>query len=333
LVLPIALALLAQLESRTGARPRFAAAMILAVAWGANIGGIGTKVGTTSNMQLAGFLAESGKDVSFAQFSLVGFGFLLLFAPLAIAHLWRVARSDAPPAALLSASLADALPPERRWSGGERAVASVFAATATLWIAAQPITELLADLAPGLAARTRHVEAGAALLAAFVLAVWRPGGRALLSRSTVFAMPWAALLLIGGSFALADGMEASGLSGAIAPIFDGLGTLPPLAQTAVVACVAVLTSAFASNTATVAILLPLIAAAAPAGREITLLFAATIASSCDFALPAGTPPNAIAFASGRVPFLTMVRAGIGLDLLAALAAAVWCEFTVRFVLG
>jgi sodium-dependent dicarboxylate transporter 2/3/5 len=63
----------------------------------------------------------------------------------------------------------------------------------------------------------------------------------------------------------------------------------------------------------------------------TTLFAATIASSCDFALPAGTPPNAIVFGSGYVTIPRMARAGVVLDLLAALLAASWCWVIVRWV--
>lgn len=333
LVLPIALALLAEIAARAGDRPRFGAALVLAVAWGANVGGIGTKIGTATNMQLAGFLTGRGIEVSFVEFSLIGLGFVALLGPCAIAILWRFARADAPPPQALRLGIPDALDVPARWTSGERAVGIVFALTAATWIAAQPLAQVLASTFPDLGVRSRHVEAGAALLAALVLAAWRPGGRALLSGAALRSMPWSALLLIGGSFALASGIEHSGLSDSIAPAFERLSTLPPLAQSLSVAGLAVLASAFASNTATIAILLPLIAAAAPAGRETTLLFAATIGSSCDFALPAGTPPNAIALASGRVPFLVMVRAGIALDVVAAVLCALWCELVVRHVVG
>jgi sodium-dependent dicarboxylate transporter 2/3/5 len=64
----------------------------------------------------------------------------------------------------------------------------------------------------------------------------------------------------------------------------------------------------------------------------TTLFAATIAASCDFALPVGTPPNAIVFGSGYVSIPRMARTGVVLDLLAALLAAAWCWVIVRLVL-
>ncbi|MBL8862359.1 MAG: anion permease [Planctomycetes bacterium] len=333
LVLPVALALLAEIEPRAGRNPRFAAALVLAVAWGANVGGIGTRVGTPTNMQLSAFLSERGLETTFAEFSAIGLGFVVLFAPLAVLYLVWHARRDAPPRDALSGVVRAVVGTAGPWSRGERTVAGVFAATAAAWIAAGPIAEALRVAWPGLAVRTKHVEATAAVLACVALLVLRPKGRALLSRASVRAMPWAALLLIGGSFALAQGIETSGLDAAIQPLFAGLADLAPLAQTLAVAGITVLVSAFASNTATVAILLPLLAAAAPGAREATLLFAAGIASSCDFALPAGTPPNAIAFASGRVPFGTMLSSGIALDVVAACVAGLWCHLAVPLVLG
>jgi sodium-dependent dicarboxylate transporter 2/3/5 len=61
---------------------------------------------------------------------------------------------------------------------------------------------------------------------------------------------------------------------------------------------------------------------------VAVLFAATIASSCDFALPAGTPPNAIVFGSGYVTIPRMARVGVVLDVAAALLAAAWCWLAV-----
>ena len=65
----------------------------------------------------------------------------------------------------------------------------------------------------------------------------------------------------------------------------------------------------------------------------TVLFAATIAASCDFALPAGTPPNAIVFGSGYVTIPRMARTGVLLDLLAAVLVAAWCWLIVPVVIG
>jgi sodium-dependent dicarboxylate transporter 2/3/5 len=132
---------------------------------------------------------------------------------------------------------------------------------------------------------------------------------------------------------MAAGVEASGLSALIGERLAGLRELRPLAQVVVASLVTVGLSAFASNVATVAVLLPVLGGSVSPGHASTVLFASTVAASCDFALPAGTPPNAIVFGTGYVTVPLMVKTGVALDLCAALLAALWCALAVPLVLG
>jgi sodium-dependent dicarboxylate transporter 2/3/5 len=75
-------------------------------------------------------------------------------------------------------------------------------------------------------------------------------------------------------------------------------------------------SELTSNTAQVATMLPILAAlgpvlGVPAG---VLLVPATIAASCAFMMPVGTPPNAIVFGTGLVRMPQMIKAGFWLNL-------------------
>ena len=75
-------------------------------------------------------------------------------------------------------------------------------------------------------------------------------------------------------------------------------------------------SELTSNTAQVATMLPILAALAPvlgipAGM---LLVPATVAASCAFMMPVGTPPNAIVFGTGLVRMPDMMKAGLWLNL-------------------
>jgi sodium-dependent dicarboxylate transporter 2/3/5 len=81
----------------------------------------------------------------------------------------------------------------------------------------------------------------------------------------------------------------------------------------------------ASNAATTSTFLPVAAALASGlGQDpVFLATAVTLASSCGFIMPVGTPPNAIAFGSGRVALHEMMRAGIWLNIASGLLLTLW----------
>lgn len=332
MMMPIGLAVIAQLEDHGGGRrlAHFGMAIMLAIAYGANVGGIGTKIGTAPNAQFSGFLSQLGIEISFLQFLVMGLPFVLLFLPVVWAMLWRIARQDG----LDSTGAGEVVRAELRKLGaiqrGERVVLTVFFATAALWIGARPLTALIVPLFP---VRTAHVEGGIAVLAALLLMVMVSGGRTVLPLRALRRVPWETLLLLGGGFAMAAGIQKSGLSDWAAGQLAALRDLEAFYQVLLAALATVLISAVASNTATIAVMLVVLKDAV-ADPEIlpTVLLAATISASCDFALPAGTPPNAIVFGSGYVTIPRMARHGIVLDLAAALVAAGWCWIIVRLVL-
>lgn len=334
MMMPIGLAVIAQLEEHGGGRrlAHFGMAIMLAIAYGANVGGIGTKIGTAPNAQFSGFVAQLGIDISFLQFMIMGLPFVLLFLPVVWAMLWRIARQDN----LVSTGAGEVVRAELRKLGaiqrGERIVLAVFVATAALWIAAKPLTAIIAPLLP-VRIRSAHVEGGIAVVAALLLMLLMSEGRTILPLRALRRVPWETLLLLGGGFAMAAGIQKSGLSDWAAGQLAALRDLAPFNQVLLAALATVLISAVASNTATIAVMLVVLKDAV-ADPELlpTVLLAATISASCDFALPAGTPPNAIVFGSGYVTIPRMARHGIVLDLAAAVAAAAWCWVVVRLVL-
>jgi solute carrier family 13 (sodium-dependent dicarboxylate transporter), member 2/3/5 len=162
--------------------------------------------------------------------------------------------------------------------------------------------------------------------------LWRSGGGPVLGFRALSRVPWETLLLLGGGFAMAAAIQKSGLSGFMSAQLAAVQGLPPFGQVLLASAATVALSAVASNTATIAVMLVVLRDAVAPEVMVTTLFAATIACSCDFALPAGTPPNAIVFGSGYVSIPRMAKTGVVLDLLAALAAAVWCWLIVRWVI-
>jgi sodium-dependent dicarboxylate transporter 2/3/5 len=177
------------------------------------------------------------------------------------------------------------------------------------------------------------VEGTIAMTAALFMLLFRVQGHAALALRSLRLVPWDTLLLLGGAFSMAAAVQSSGLSRCLGDQLSGLSaqTLPVQVFAASFATVAL--SAFTSNTATTGVMLNVLRDAVSAHGVTTVLFAATIAASCDFALPAGTPPNAIVFGSGYLTVSRMVRTGVVLDVAAAALAAAWCLVAVPIVFG
>ncbi|MBM4382061.1 MAG: SLC13/DASS family transporter [Deltaproteobacteria bacterium] len=335
MMLPIGLAVLRELERQAGRRlAGFGCAMMLAIAYGANVGGMGTKIGTVPNAQLAGFLVqERGVDVSFLGFMAIGLPFVIAFVPVLWLALWRVGRRDAPAQAVGEAALASearALGPLQR---AERAVMVVFVAAAALWIAGKPITDWLKLQVTAFKLGSSHVEAAIALSASLALILWRVRGERVLAPRSFRLLQWEALVLLGGGFSMAAAVEASGLSAWLGGQLTALREFPAFAQVALASLATVTLSAFASNVATTAVMLPILVSSVSPEHTNVALVSAALASSCDFALPAGTPPNAIVFGSGYVKVPVMARTGAALDVLAALIVSAWCWWIVPRVIG
>ena len=333
MMFPIGLALIAEFERAAGRRlAGYGAALMLAVAYGSNVGGIGTKIGTVPSAQLSGFLSQRGVEVSFLQFAAIGIPFVLLFLPIVWLALWRIGRADAPAPDVGRRALAGEGARLGAMQRAEKIVLGVFLATAGVWILGKPLADGLraqglADLA------TAHVEAGIAMLASLVLFTWRVGRRRVLGPASLRFVQWETLVLLGGGFSLAAAIQASGLSHWFGAQLEALRAVPPFAQAVAASVVTVTLSAFASNAATTAVMLPVLAGSVAPEHTTAILFAAAFSASCDFALPAGTPPNAIVFGSGYLTIPQMARTGAVLDLVAALCAALWCWIAVPVFLS
>ena len=312
MMVPIGVALLAQLEAPLGGRrlSHFGTAIMLAVAYASNVGGIGTKIGTGVNSIFCGFVADKmHRDLGFLEYIALAFPFVVIFIPLVWVVLWRIGRRDDLGAGQAREMLDRELEAMGAMSGGERKVAVVFVGAATLWIAGDPLRRVIAPYVPapweGFKLLGKHYEAAVAMLAR--LALLALGA---LSLKAIRRMPWGTLVLLGGSFAMASGIEGSGLGGWMAQRLAVVSSLPLIGQLGLATFGTVALSAVASNTATVNIALNVLP------RDLGVLFATCMAASCDFMLPAGTPPNAIVFGSGYVRLPAMIKAGFFLDLCA-----------------
>lgn len=328
MMMPIGMALLAQLEAAHDGRRLgdFGASLMLSIAYAANVGGIGTKIGTGTNSIFVGFLSEKlDYDMSFLRYVAVGLPFVVLFIPIVWWVLWLNAKGDLPADTRGREVLERELRALGGWSLRERVVAAVFLLAALLWISGDLLRPLVApwvaQVFTGFKLQGKHYEASVAMSAAFVLVASRTVSFAQLRK-----VPWSTLVLLGGSFAMAAGIEGGGLSKFLTAQLEPVARLPLLAQLGLASAATIALSAVASNTATVNVFLNVLP------KSLPVLSACAIAASCDFALPAGTPPNAIVFGSGYVRLPQMMRTGILLDVIAAVLITAYAFFYLPFVL-
>lgn len=312
MMLPIALSVVHLLPADDRASRHLRAAILLAVAYGATVGGMATLIGTPPTALLAAYMTKVyGVTLGFGQWMLLGVPLLIinLFAVHFVLTrlVFKLARAEVPGLAALIAREKAALGPANR---GEWVVAVVFSLTAAGWIF-QP---LFAETLPLLTDTTIAMAGG--LLLFFIPANARRGEFVMNWESTK-GLPWDILLLFGGGLTLAATMEKHGLSVYLGSLCSGLNHLPVLVPVAIVCFGTLLLTELTSNTATAAAFLPVASAIAISLGQNPLLFIipAVLAASCSFMLPVGTPPNAIVFGSGHLTLPQMARAGLLLNLL------------------
>lgn len=333
MMLPIALSvvqLLPRGDQSTPGMKSFGAALLLAVAYGATTGGMGTIIGTPPNALLAGYVSEAYHiTVGFGQWMLIGVPVVVVTLPLVYLVLTRVVfKLDAEDLPGMAEMVAEHKAGLGRLSRGERAVAIVFAATALGWVA-QP---LLARVIP-LVSDTTIAMTGALLL--FVIPVNLHRGEFVMNWEATKDLPWEVLLLFGGGLSLAAGIERHGLSRYLGELASGMSGLPILAILAVVCFGILMLTELTSNTATAATFLPITAALAIGLGQNPLLFAipTALAANCSYMLPVGTPPNAIVFGHGLVTLPQMAKAGILLNVILVPVIVGLVLLLGRFVFG
>ncbi|HCW75913.1 MAG TPA: sodium:dicarboxylate symporter, partial [Candidatus Marinimicrobia bacterium] len=148
-------------------------------------------------------------------------------------------------------------------------------------------------------------------------------------------LPWNIVLLFGGGFALAKGMQVSGLSEIIGGSLAGLENVHPIVITLVICTSITFLTELTSKTATTQMILPILASVA-IGMHINpllLMIPATLAASQAFMMPVATPPNAIVFGSERVEIRDMAKIGFFINLVGVLVITLVFYYFGRMVFG
>ena len=313
MLMPVALAVLASCSDRNS----LAAPVLLGLAWSCSIGGLGTPIGTPPNLILVQVYEENtAQTISFGQWMSWGMPVVLTLLPVAW---WWVTRA-------VPRELDIQVPAVGPWRSAERRVLVVFGLTAVAWITrAEPFGGWQTWL--GFPAAN---DASVALLAVVALFVVRDDqGEPLIDWAKASQIPWGVLLLFGGGICLARAFVASGLSAQVGDALTAVAALPVFAMMLLLALAVTFLTEATSNTATTALLMPVLAAVALAVEidPLWLMVPAAMSASCAFMLPVATAPNAVVFGSGELPIRRMVREGFALNLIGALLIA-----TVAWVL-
>jgi sodium-dependent dicarboxylate transporter 2/3/5 len=199
---------------------------------------------------------------------------------------------------------------------------------ATAWIGASLVDQF------GLLPVPEDVDTIVAIAGALVLftvpTTAEDGGHTfLLDWTSAVEIPWGVILLFGGGLAIAAGFGETGLA---AWIGERLGVLEGVSMILILLTVVAMTvflTELTSNTATTAMLMPILAGVAVGinVHPFGLMIAAATAASFAFMLPVATPPNAIVFGSGYITIPQMAKVGFGLNLigiaLITLVAIAW----------
>ena len=322
---PIAVAIVGGLAAKPGneAASRAAEATLLGVAYAASLGGIGTPIGTPTNLIFLGAARELfplEKTVTFAQWMIFGVAYLIVLVPvcwLIVVITAKVPKGAAVPLEQLG------IEKPGKMSRAEKTALILCVTTALLWMFRADIdlgaTTLRgwANLFP--AARSINDATVAVFMAllAFLLPVG--GGKRLLDWEEFKRIPWDVLILFGGGFALADALESSGFSKWAGAELSFVGKWQPVLMIVTICIVVTLLSEVASNVATATAMMPIAAALATSigVHPYFLMIPAVIAASSGFMLPVATAPNTIVYATGLVRVKAMARSGFLLDLAAA----------------
>ncbi|PIE66623.1 MAG: anion transporter [Desulfobacterales bacterium] len=345
MIMPIGLAIIAHVVAegkKTGLDQKidftpenfnFGLNLMLGIAYAASIGGIATLIGTPPNTVLAGYLNKTyGYEITFATWMMVGVPLTALFLPICWLWLIKVANpmklKKVPGGReLIDQELKEMGP----MSTGEKWTALVFGLTAFAWIFRKKLGFIFPD--PKLVTDAAIAMTGALVL--FLIPINLKKSIFVMNWHWAKKMPWGVLILFGGGLSMAAGFKATKLAAWIGNQVSLLEAAPIIILIIAVTTLIIFLTELTSNTATSAMIMPILSAVAIGlgQNPLLLIVPAAVASSCAFMLPVATPPNAIVFGSGYVTIPQMVKSGIGLNVIGIVLTVVLTYLVVVPVFG
>lgn len=315
-----------QSDQQTISSSKVPTALLIGLAYAATIGGMATLVGTPTNMifyreyQLH-YSAEGG--INFFSWFIVCGPLSFIFLLLAFGVLKRMFIKNEKLGFLDRSHFSNEYKKLGKLSYEERVVSIVFVITAVLWFTRSNIDlgsftfygwENLFKQKGFLNDST--VAMGMALLL-FLIPSKSEKGRFVMSWKEASLIPFDIVLLFGGGFAMAKGIEVSGLGDFIAQRLGFISKVDLWIFILVMCILITIISEFASNVACIQLMLPILMAIQKDMNvsPLVLMFPAALAASLGFMLPVATAPNTIAFGTKRIKVGDMQKAGLLLNII------------------
>jgi sodium-dependent dicarboxylate transporter 2/3/5 len=304
MMLPMALAVIQGSENKKMTIP-----LLLGIAFAANVGGIGTPIGTPPNLVMMGAYKNLGfPELSFSDWMTLGIPVTLVMTLMI--WLWLTRK--------VSGKSTVSLPHPGSWSKAEIRTLTIFGLTALAWITrSEPFGgwKTWLELPQANDASVAFV----AVLLLFCLPSGEKKGERLLDWKTANEIPWDMLILVGAGLCLGEAFKQSGLSQSIASALSGVENLPTLGLILGICLLVTFLTEMTSNTATTNLLMPILGAAALSANldPKLLMIPAALSASCAFMLPVATIPNAIVFGTGKIRIGCMAGEGLVLNVLGA----------------
>lgn len=275
------------------------AAFALCIPVGANVGGIGTPIGTPPNAIALKFMQDIGLDVSFGKWMAFGIPFVVVMLLVAWFVLLKMF-----PISQKSLDLSTELKGKFLKTPKAFIVYITFIVTILMWVIPKEYHGLDSNS-----------------VAIIPIAVFSITG--VITKKDLKAMSWDVLWLVAGGFALGVALSETNLAKDMINAIP-FGTWDSTILLIGASCICLFMATFMSHTATAALLVPILGGVASAmlaagsmdsAGAVALLVTVAFASSLGMALPISTPPNAMAYATGHIEQKGMAISGTILCLL------------------
>lgn len=327
MMLPVAMSIIKSLEDQVD--PGFGKALMLTIPFAATLGGMATSIGTTTNPTGIGIIEETlGYSINFVEWLKIGVPFAVVMLPILWIYMVKVFKVDKMKN-VNSSVVNEEYHKLGKANKGEKLTACIFAFAVIAWVTSVLWGKYLPFV-------TDETIAIAIAVLTLIIPVDVKNGIMILQGKEAFAdAPWTTMLLLAGSMVMGNAIKDSGVATWIANGLTVLQGMPEIVTIIIVAVVTAVLTEVTTNAVVVASFLPILAGIGKAiGMDpLQLMLVCMIASNFAFMLPAGTPPNAIAYSSGNIEMKDMMKAGLGLKIIALIICPIILKLVTFGILG